>query len=191
LEHFVRLVLVIASIFVWLSYVCVQPAAGHETLTGAEGAKDEMHRWRLNAGARPHPGSVGLLQNLLLSPRCGGSMRTITPLYGAETPQVRLNKVSELDTRLIHESVREGSTVAEHSETYKGRRIMVRPRTAEATTERAAAEGAEPELYIDDEPVFTVRDGSGAYIAAGFAYAPETSLVNLAKRIIDYRDAIQ
>jgi hypothetical protein len=118
-------------------------------------------------------------------------MRTITPLYGAETPQVRLNKVSELDTRLIHESVREGSTVAEHSETYKGRRIMVRPRTAEATTERAAAEGAEPELYIDDEPVFTVRDGSGAYIAAGFAYAPETSLVNLAKRLIDYRDAIQ
>src|SRR5918997_456790 len=69
--------------------------------------------------------------------------------------------------------LREGSTVAEHSETYKGRRIMVRPRIAEATTERAAGEGAEPELYIYDKPVFTVRISSGAYIAAGFAFAPE------------------
>ena len=109
----------------------------------------------------------------------------------AETPLVRLAEVSELDTRTVHESIREGSTVAEHSETYKGRRIMIRPRTAEATTERAMGEGAEPELYIDDEPVFTVRERSGAYIAAGFAYAPEASLVDLAKRIIDYRDAVR
>lgn len=109
----------------------------------------------------------------------------------AETPLVQLAEVSRLDTRPVHESIREGTTVAEHSETYKGRRIMIRPRTAEATTERAMGEGAEPELYIDDEPVFTVRERSGAYIAAGFAYAPEASLVDLAKRLIDYRDAVR
>lgn len=109
----------------------------------------------------------------------------------ADTPLVRWAKVSGLDTRTVHESIREGSPVAEHSETYKGRRIMIRPRTAEATTERATGEGAEPELYIDDEPVFTVRERSGAYIAAGLAYAPQASLVELAKRIIDYRDAVQ
>lgn len=81
--------------------------------------------------------------------------------------------------------------MAEYSETYKGRRIIIRPRTAEATTGRAPGEGAEPELYIDDEPVFTVRESSGAYVAAGFAYAPEASLVDLAKRIIDHRDAVR
>jgi hypothetical protein len=75
--------------------------------------------------------------------------------------------------------------VAEHSETYKGRSIMVRPRTAEATTERA-----EPELLIDNQPVFTIQNSSGAYIASGFAFAPEASLVDLAKRIID-QDAAQ
>jgi hypothetical protein len=109
----------------------------------------------------------------------------------AETPLVQLAEVSRLDTRPVHESIREGTTVAEHAETYKGRRIMMRPRTAETTTERAMGEGAAPELYIDDEPVFTVRERSGAYIAAGFAYAPEASLVDLAKRLIDYRDAVR
>ena len=109
----------------------------------------------------------------------------------AETPRGRLAEVSGLDTRTVYDGIREGSPVAEHSETYKGRRIMIRPHTAEATTERAMGEGAAPELYIDDEPVFTVRERSGAYIAAGLAYAPEASLVELAKRIIDYRDAVQ
>jgi hypothetical protein len=109
----------------------------------------------------------------------------------AETPRARWAEVSGLDTRTVHDGIREGNPVAEHSETYKGRRIMIRPRTAEATTGRAPGEGAEPELYIDDEPVFTVRESSGAYVAAGFAYAPEASLVDLAKRIIDYRDAVQ
>jgi hypothetical protein len=109
----------------------------------------------------------------------------------AETPLVQLAEVSRLDTRPVHESIREGTTVAEHAETYKGRRIMMRPRTAEATTERAMGEGAALELYIDDAPVFTVRERSGAYIAAGFAYAPEASLVDLAKRLIDYRDAVR
>ncbi len=87
----------------------------------------------------------------------------------------------------------------EHRETYKDREIVVRPRTgdiAEATPDRAAAEHATaeratPELYINGEPIFTVRDQAGLYIAAGFAYAPESSLVDLAKRIIDYQDAVQ
>jgi hypothetical protein len=109
----------------------------------------------------------------------------------AETPLVRLAEGFGRDPRTVHDRIREGSPVAEHAETYKGRRIMIRPHTAEATTERAAGEGAEPELYIDDEPVFTVRESSGAYIAAGFAYAPEASLVDLAKRIIDARDAVR
>jgi hypothetical protein len=108
----------------------------------------------------------------------------------AETPLVRLAEVPGLNTRTVHESIREGSPVAEHSETYKGRRIMVRPRTAEATTERAAGEGAEPELLIDNQPVFTIQNSSGAYIASGFAFDPQPSLVELAKRMIDH-DAAQ
>lgn len=79
----------------------------------------------------------------------------------------------------------------EHRETYKGRDITVRQPTAEAMTQRIAPESTESELYINGEPVFTVRDASGMYIAAGFAYAPQSSLVNLAKQIIDYRDAAQ
>jgi hypothetical protein len=67
---------------------------------------------------------------------------------------------------------------------------MVRPRTAEATTERAAGEGAEPELLIDNQPVFTIQNSSGAYIASGFAFDPQPSLVELAKRMIDH-DAAQ
>jgi hypothetical protein len=86
--------------------------------------------------------------------------------------------------------------VEEHRETYKGRNIVVRPRAAEAAAERAAAEraaaeAAEPELYIDDEPVSIVRDSAGMYVAAGYAYDPQTSLVDLAQRIIDYREAAQ
>lgn len=81
--------------------------------------------------------------------------------------------------------------MAEHSETYKGRMIVVRPRTAKATSELAASEGAEPELLIDNKPVFTIQNSSGAYIASGFAYAPEASLIDLAKRIIDSQNTAQ
>jgi hypothetical protein len=81
--------------------------------------------------------------------------------------------------------------VEEQHETYRGRNIVVRPRVTEAAPEPAAAEAAEPELYIDDEPVSIVRDSAGMYIAAGLAYDPQRSLVDLAQRIIDYRDAEQ
>ena len=75
-------------------------------------------------------------------------------------------------------------------ETYKGRSIVVRQQRTDATAE-PGAEGAEPELYIDDEPVFTVRDSAGMYVAAGLAYDPQRSLVELGKRIVDYREALR
>jgi acetyl esterase/lipase len=81
--------------------------------------------------------------------------------------------------------------VEEQRGTYKGRNIVVRNVAAEAMPERIITDAAEPALSIDDEAVVTVRDSAGMYIAAGFAYAPQTSLTDLAQRIIDYRDATQ
>jgi hypothetical protein len=76
----------------------------------------------------------------------------------------------------------------ERHASYRGHDIVVEPGADEAMAE--ATEGpAEPGVYIDDEPVVAVRNSAGMYIAAGFAYAPQDSLVNLAKRIIDYREA--
>lgn len=92
-------------------------------------------------------------------------------------------------TQTTSHGVREGSTMAEHRETYKGREIVVRPRTQEADAGRAATQPAESELIIDGQPLFTVRNSSGEYIATGFAFAPQSSLVELGKRVIDYRDA--
>ena len=82
--------------------------------------------------------------------------------------------------------------MTEHRETYKGREIVVRSRAHEDDTAAAAAAAApaEPELIIDNQPVFTIRNSSGAYIASGFAFAPQASLVELAKQIID-RDTVQ
>lgn len=85
----------------------------------------------------------------------------------------------------------EVGVVQEQHETYKGRAIVVRQRTPEAAAEGAAAERAEPELYIDDEPVFTLRDNAGMFIASGLAYDPQPSLIDLGKRIVDYRDVVQ
>ena len=90
-----------------------------------------------------------------------------------------------------------------HHETYKGREIHVREAPSaraapEARSRRAADDAPEAdaggppaasELAIDGEPVVTVRDRSGVYRAANFMYAPEPSLVDLAKRMIDYEDA--
>jgi hypothetical protein len=81
--------------------------------------------------------------------------------------------------------------VEEHRETYKGRNIIVRPPGTEAVPEPAAAETPEAELYIDDESVPALRTSAGMYIAPGYAYDPQQSLVDLAQRIIDYRDAAQ
>ncbi|WP_025041146.1 tyrosinase family oxidase copper chaperone [Nitrosospira briensis] len=84
--------------------------------------------------------------------------------------------------------------MAEQRENYKGREIILRT-GAEASTARATAgiredeAGAEgTELYIDGERIFTVRDAGGKYIASGFAFDPQPSPVDLARKIIDYRE---
>jgi hypothetical protein len=84
--------------------------------------------------------------------------------------------------------------MAEQREIYKGREIILRT-GAEASTARATAgiredeAGADgAELYIDAERIFTLRDAGGAYIASGFAFDPQPSPVDLARKIIDYRE---
>ena len=67
--------------------------------------------------------------------------------------------------------------MAEHRETYKGRQIVVG-----GTPEK-------PELSIDGKQIFIVRNASGAYLAAGFAFDPQPSAVELARKIIDYQQA--
>lgn len=84
--------------------------------------------------------------------------------------------------------------MAEQRETYKGREVILRT-GAEASTARATAGISEAEagadgaeLYIDGERIYTVRDAGGAYIASGFAFDPQPSPADLAKKIIDYRE---
>ena len=67
--------------------------------------------------------------------------------------------------------------MAEHRETYKGRQIVVG-----GTPEK-------PELSIDGKQIFIVRNASGAYLASGFAFDPQPSAVELARKIIDYQQA--
>lgn len=83
--------------------------------------------------------------------------------------------------------------MAEQREIYKGREVILRT-GAEASTARATAGISEDEagadgseLYIDGERIFTVRDAGGAYIASGFAFDPQPTPADLARKIIDYR----
>ena len=86
--------------------------------------------------------------------------------------------------------------MAEQRENYKGREIILRS-GAEALAARSDArvsgeQGAiadEPELTIDGKQIFIVRNSAGAYIASGFAFDPQPSPVDLAKKIIDYEEA--
>ena len=86
--------------------------------------------------------------------------------------------------------------MAEQRENYKGREIILRS-GAEALAARADARVSgeqgrtsdEPDLTIDGKRVFMVRNSSGAYIASGFAFDPQPSPVDLAKKIIDYEEA--
>jgi acetyl esterase/lipase len=86
--------------------------------------------------------------------------------------------------------------MAEQRENYKGREIILRS-GAEALAARGDArvsgqQGAiadEPELTIDGKQIFIVRNSAGAYIASGFAFDPQQSPVDLAKKIIDYEEA--
>ena len=84
--------------------------------------------------------------------------------------------------------------MAEQRETYKGREIILRTgaeaAAARATTgigeDEAGAEGSE--LYIDGERLFTIRDAGGKYMASGFAFDPQSTQIELAKKVIDYRE---
>ncbi len=87
--------------------------------------------------------------------------------------------------------------MAEQRENYKGREIIVRTGT-DASAARAAAglgvddaRGEGVELSIDGEQVFVLRNPSGTFIASGFAFDPQPSPIDLAKKIIDYREATE
>lgn len=84
--------------------------------------------------------------------------------------------------------------MAEQRETYKGREIILRTgveaaaaRTTAGISEgEAGAEGSE--LFIDGERIYTIRDAGGKYGASGFAFDPQPTQIDLAKKIIDYRE---
>ena len=87
--------------------------------------------------------------------------------------------------------------MAEQRENYKGREIVLRSGAdalaarsgdAQVSGERGADKD-ELELTIDGKRVFMVRNSAGAYIASGFAFDPQPSPVDLAKKIIDYQEA--
>ena len=87
--------------------------------------------------------------------------------------------------------------MAEQRETYKGREIVVRtgedvPAEGAAGLGTAGAEGAGGEavdLRIDGKNVFVIKNSSGSYIASGFAFDPQPSPMELARKIVDYREA--
>ena len=64
-------------------------------------------------------------------------------------------------------------TMADHRETYKGRQIVV------------SGTADKPELSIDGKAIFIVQNSSGAYLTSGFAFDPQPSPLELAKKIID------
>jgi hypothetical protein len=68
---------------------------------------------------------------------------------------------------------------SEERKSHKGREIAV------------TASRGRSELTIDGEPVFTAQDRAGFFIAAGFAFSPERSLVRLGQKIVDARLAAE
>jgi hypothetical protein len=85
--------------------------------------------------------------------------------------------------------------MADEHQVYRDRDILIKKAATEVNGPRIFAEGViggpQPELFIDDEPVVTLRDKTGMYIASGFAYDPQSSLLDLAKLIVDYQVAVQ
>jgi hypothetical protein len=65
--------------------------------------------------------------------------------------------------------------MTDHRETYKGRQIVI------------GGTPDKPELSIDGKQIFIVRNASGAYLASGFAFDPQPSVADLARKIIDYQ----
>jgi hypothetical protein len=82
--------------------------------------------------------------------------------------------------------------VKQHHETYKGHEILVtQPAVGSARSALGptASEEHQPELFVNNEPVFTVQDGAGLFVASGLAYDPQPSLLELGRRIVDSREA--
>lgn len=87
--------------------------------------------------------------------------------------------------------------MAEQREIYKGREIIVRTGTEASAAGAGGAQAmreqgkdvTQPELLIDGERVFTVRNAAGAFIASGLAFDPQPSPIDLARKIIDYKEA--
>ncbi|SOD42557.1 tyrosinase family oxidase copper chaperone [Nitrosovibrio sp. Nv4] len=78
--------------------------------------------------------------------------------------------------------------MAEQRENYRGREIIVRSgEDALTATEGRGPEGLE--LFIEGEKVFMVRNAAGAFIASGLAFDPQPSPMDLAKKIIDSKQA--
>ena len=69
--------------------------------------------------------------------------------------------------------------MTDHRETYKGRQIVI------------GGTPDKPELSIDGKQIFIVRNASGAYLASGFAFDPQPSVADLARKIIDYHQTSQ
>ena len=69
--------------------------------------------------------------------------------------------------------------MADHRETYKGRQIVI------------GGTPDKPELSIDGKQIFILRNASGAYLASGFAFDPQPSVADLARKIIDYQQTSQ
>ena len=67
--------------------------------------------------------------------------------------------------------------MADHRETYKGRQIVV------------SATADKPQLSIDGKTIFIVQNSSGAYLASGFAFDPQPSPLELARKIIESQQA--
>jgi hypothetical protein len=87
--------------------------------------------------------------------------------------------------------------MAEQRETYKGHEIVVRTgedvpaegAAGSAAAESGSAGGEAVNLKIDGKNIFVIQNSSGSYIASGFAFDPQSSPMDLARKIIDYREA--
>ena len=77
--------------------------------------------------------------------------------------------------------------MADHQEKYKGKEIVIRHRAADTHRSTETLDTQETELLIEGKPVFIVQNSAGQYLAAGFAFDPQSSPLELAKKIIDYQ----
>lgn len=73
---------------------------------------------------------------------------------------------------------------------YKGHRIELRRSKTETLRQAQDQTEAEPELLIDGQPVRYMQLPDGSYALYEYAYDWTTDLMDLARRFIDYRIAV-